>query len=107
MIVVRHRDLIVGLHVHEMEAVAVLVHVLVLAVLDEGALDLFGGLVALRQLDPVGNTAHVHLGRRGALAGMDILGSDDDSELAVDFDDIAFAERAGDDFHGFLDDVLG
>jgi hypothetical protein len=36
---------------------------------------------------------------------MDILGSDDNSELAVDFDDIAFAERAGDDFHGFLDDV--
>jgi hypothetical protein len=36
---------------------------------------------------------------------MDILGSDDNSELAIDFDDIAFAERAGDDFHGFLDDV--
>jgi hypothetical protein len=38
------------------------VHVLVLAVLDEGALDLFGGLKPQRQLDPVGNTPHVHLG---------------------------------------------
>jgi hypothetical protein len=35
---------------------------------------------------------------------MDILGGDDNSELAVDLDDIAFAERTGDDFHGFLED---
>ena len=28
---------------------------------------------------------------------------DDDAELAVDLDDIAFSQRAGDDFHGFLD----
>src|SRR4029079_55322 len=87
-----------------MKAVAVLVHLLIVTVLDESALDLFGGLKSQRQLDPVGNRTHVHLGHRGALAGMDILGGDDNSELAVDFDDIAFAERAGDDFHGFLDD---
>jgi hypothetical protein len=36
---------------------------------------------------------------------MDILGGDDDPELAVDFDDIALAERTGDDFHGFLGDL--
>ena len=68
------RDLVVGLHVHEMEAVAVLVHELVLAVLDEGALDLLGRLEAQRNLDPVGDPAHVHLGHRRALAGVDILG---------------------------------
>ena len=99
----RQRDLVVAFHVHEMEAVAVLVEVLVLAVLDEGALDLFGGLVAQRDLHAVGDPAHVDLGHRRALAGMDVLGRHDDAELAVDFDDIAFSERAGDDFHGFLD----
>jgi hypothetical protein len=33
---------------------------------------------------------------------MDALGGHDDPELAVDFDDIAFAQRTGDDSHGFL-----
>ena len=40
----RHGDLVVALHVHEVEAFAVLVHELVLAVLDKGPLDLIGGL---------------------------------------------------------------
>jgi hypothetical protein len=31
---------------------------------------------------------------------MDALDGYDDPELAVDIDDIAFSERAGDDFHG-------
>ena len=97
------RDLIVALHIHEMEAVAVLVHELVFAVLDEGALDLLGGLKPQRQLHPVGDPPHVHLGHRRALAGMDIFGGDDDAELAVNLNDIAFSQRAGDDFHGFLD----
>ena len=96
------RDLVVALHIHEMEAFAVLVHELVLAVLDEGALDLIGGLEAQRHLHAVGNAAHVHLGHRRAFAGVDVLGGDDDPELAVDFDDIAFTQRTGDDFHGFL-----
>jgi hypothetical protein len=33
---------------------------------------------------------------------VDILGGHDDPEFAVDFDDIAFPQRAGDDFHGIL-----
>ena len=37
---------------------------------------------------------------------MDILGGDDNSKSAVDLDDVALAERAGDDFHGFLDGGL-
>src|SRR5579862_1413788 len=96
------RDLVVALHIHEVEALAVLVHELVLAVLDEGALDLVGGLEPHRHLHAVGNAAHVHLGHRGALAGVDVLGGDNDPELAVDFDDIAFTQRTGDDSHGFL-----
>jgi hypothetical protein len=88
----RQRDLVVAFHVHEMEAVAVLVHVLMLAVLDEGALDLIGGLEAQRDLHAVGDPAHVHLGDRRALAGMDVLDGHDDPELAVDLDDIAFSQ---------------
>jgi hypothetical protein len=33
---------------------------------------------------------------------VDVLGGHDDPELAVDFDDIAFAQRTSDDSHGFL-----
>jgi hypothetical protein len=33
---------------------------------------------------------------------MDVLGGHHDPEFAFDFDDIAFAQRASDDFHGFL-----
>ena len=79
--------------------------ILVFAVLDEGALDLLGGLKAQRNLHAVGDPPDVHLGDRRAFAGMDILGRDDDAELAVDFDDIAFSQRAGDDFHGILGDL--
>jgi hypothetical protein len=31
---------------------------------------------------------------------VEAFGAEDDIELAVEFDDIAFAERAGDDSHG-------
>ncbi len=75
-----------------MEAIAVLVHVLVLAVLDEGPLDLLGRLKAQRDLHAVGDPPHVHLGDRSAFAGVDVLGGHDDPELAVDLDDIAFAQ---------------
>src|SRR6202035_2002169 len=95
-------NLVVALHIHEVEAFAVLVHELVLAILDEGALDLVGGLEPHRHLYAVGNAADVHLGHGGALAGVDVFGGDDDPELAVDFDDIAFTQRTGDDSHGFL-----
>src|SRR3984957_14742123 len=85
-----------------MEAFGVLVHELVFVVLDKGALDLIGGLEAQRHLHAIGNAAHIHLGHRCALAGMDALDGDNDPEFAVYFDDIAFSQRAGDDFHGFL-----
>ena len=83
-----------------MKAVAVLVKVLILAIFDIGALDLLGRLEALRHLYPIADAAHVDLRRRGTLAGVKAFGIEDGIELAVDFDDIAFAERAGDDFHG-------
>src|SRR6202023_360988 len=95
-------NLVVALHIHEVKTFAVLVHELVLAVLDEGALDLVGGLEPHRHLYAVGNAADVHLGHGGALAGVDVFGGDDGPELAVDFDDIAFTQRTGDDSHGFL-----
>jgi hypothetical protein len=37
---------------------------------------------------------------------MNALCGDDDAELAVDLHDIAFSQRAGDDFHRFLDVVV-
>ena len=75
-----------------MEAFAVLIHVLELAVLDEGAFDLIGGLVAQRHFHIVGDAAHVHLRDRRAFAGVDVLDGHDDPELAVDLDDIAFSQ---------------
>src|SRR5256885_13761578 len=82
-----------------MEAVRILEDVLVLAILDKGALDLLGGLVALRDLYAIADPAHVDLGGRGALARMEAFGGQNHVELAVHFHDIALAERAGDDFH--------
>ena len=82
-----------------MEPVAILVQVGEILFLHMGAFDLLGGLVALRGLYPVADPAHVDLGGRCALAGMETLGVEDDVELAFEFDDIALAERAGDDFH--------
>jgi hypothetical protein len=90
--VVRDHDLVVGLRVHEVGALAVLVEEGVLPVLHEGALDLLGGAVALRHLHAVRDAAHVELGHRGALAGVDVLGRQDDVEPAVDIDDVALAE---------------
>ena len=75
-----------------MEAVTVLVHELVLAVLHEGPFDLLGRLKAQRDLHAVGDAPHVHLRDRSAFAGVDVLGGHNDPELAVDLDDIAFAQ---------------
>ena len=69
------RDLVVVLRVHEVVALAVLVEEAVLPVLDEGALDLLGGAVALGDLHAVGDAAHVDLGHRRALAGMNVFGA--------------------------------
>ena len=69
-------------------------------VLDEGALDLLGGLEAIGHLHAVGDAPHVDLRRRRALARMEAFGRQNDAELAVlPLDDIAFANRACDDFH--------
>ena len=95
----RHLHLVVGFLVHEVEAVGILVEKAELVVLDMGALDLVGGLVALRGLHAVGNPAHIDLGGGGAFAGMKVFRGEDDIELAVDVDDIALAELAGDDLH--------
>ena len=103
----RQCDLVVVLHVHEMEAVAVLIKELVFAVFHMGAFDLLGRLVALCHLYAVADPTHVDLGGGRALAGVEALGIENDVELAVEIDDIAFAERAGDDFHGEFSSIVG
>ncbi|MNC97413.1 hypothetical protein D3C83_150600 [compost metagenome] len=70
-------------------------------ILDMGALDLVGGLVALRCLHAVRNPAHIDLGCRGALAGMKIFCGQNDIEPAVDIHDIALTERRSDDLHDY------
>ena len=45
---------------------------------DEGALDLIGGLVAFGHLGAVADSAHFDLADRGSLAGMDVLGAQND-----------------------------
>ena len=82
-----------------MEAFAIVVEERVFAILDDGALDLLDGLVALRNLHAVADPAHVDLGGRRALAGMEALGGQNDVELAVDIENIALADRAGDNLH--------
>ena len=78
-----------------------------LAILHVGAFDLLGRLEALRHLHAVADAAHVDLRGRGPLAGMEAFGVEDGVELAVEFDDIALAERAGDDFHGEFSSITG
>src|SRR5690349_1698143 len=87
---------------HEVEAVAVLVEVIEVAVFDGGLLDLVGGLVALGHLHAIADTAHFDLADRGSLAGMDVFGAEDDIEPAVLLDDVALADRTGDDSQGFF-----
>ena len=98
MISFEHLDLVVGLVVHEVEAVGVLVEVVEIVVLDGRLLDLVGGLVALRNLYPVADSAHFDLADRSSLAGMDVLGGQNHVKLAVLLDDVALANRTGDDF---------
>ncbi len=94
-----HRDLVVVFRVHEVVPVAVLVQEVVVPLVDEGALELLGGAVALGHLHAIGDAAHVELADGRALAGMDVLGGQDHIELAVDLDDIALSQGAGLDFH--------
>ena len=73
-------------------------------VLDVGALDLVGRLVALGRFHAIRQAAHVDLRGRRAFAGVEAFRVENDVELAVEIDDIAFAKRTGDDFH---DGILG
>ncbi|MNV80013.1 hypothetical protein D3C71_1735900 [compost metagenome] len=76
-----------------MEAFGIFIEEGVLAVFDEGALDLFGRAVALGDLHAVGNAAHVDLGDRRALARVEVLGGKNDIELAVNVENVALADR--------------
>src|SRR5947209_9272740 len=96
--VLRYLHLVVGLGVHEMEAVGIFVEVIEIVVLDGRLLDLVGGLVAFRDLYPVADPAHFDLADRGSLARMDVLRGANDVKLAVLLDDVALANRTGDDF---------
>src|SRR3954451_6552699 len=73
-----HLDLVIGFRVHEVETVTVFIEIGEVALFDRGLLDLVGGLVALGDLYPVRDSAHLDLADRGALAGMDVLGGHDD-----------------------------
>src|ERR1700730_2141249 len=97
--VLRDGNLIVIFHVHEMEAVAILVEELEFAFLHKGPLDLIGGLVALRGLHAIAQSSHIYLGNWRSLAWVDVFGGQDHIEPAVEVDDVSLAERAGDDFH--------
>src|SRR5262249_53271644 len=99
-------DLVIGLGVHEVKAVAILIEVVEIAVLDGGLLDLIGGLVALGHLHAVADAAHLDLADRGSLAGMDVFGAEDDVELAILLNDVALADRTGDDSQGFFPELL-
>src|SRR5262249_14458420 len=77
-----------------------------LAIFHVGALDLLGRLEALRHLHAVADAAHIDLGGGGPLAGMKAFGVEDDVELALEFDDIALPERAGDDSHGEVSSIV-
>jgi glycerol kinase len=69
----------------------------------ETVVDLFGGAIALRNLHAVRDAAHVQLGDRRALAGVDVLGVEDHVELAVHIDDGTLPQRAGGNFsHEFV-----
>ena len=98
-----HRDLVVGLGVHEVVAVTVGVEEVEVLVLDKSALDLLGGLEAVRDLHAVGQAAHVDLGRGRALAWMEALSRENDTELPIlSLDDVALANRACNNSHDLV-----
>src|SRR5437762_10747749 len=89
-----------------MEAVGVLVEVVEVVILDRRPLDLVGGLVASRNLHPVADASHFDLADRGSLAGMDVFGGQNHVKLAVLLDDVALANRTGDDFQSCFPEFL-
>ena len=107
--VVVNGDLLVVGGLHEVVALAVIVEELVLALVDVGLLDHFDGAPAADHLHAVRHAAHVDVGHRVALAGVDVLGGENDVQVAVLLDDVAFAQRRGDDLdhYFFLVRALG
>ncbi len=71
----------------------VLEQVVVVLLVEVGALHLVGRAVALGHLHAVGDAAHFQMRDGRALAGMDVLGVDDDGELAVEIEHVALAHR--------------
>ncbi len=72
------QELVVVLVVHEVETVTIFIEVVEIAVLDERAFDLIGGLVASGDLYAVADPAHFDLADRSSLAGVDVLRRQDD-----------------------------
>src|SRR6266481_6969417 len=89
-----------------MEAVGVLIEVVEVLILDRCLLDLVGGLVASRNLHAVADPAHFDLADRGSLAGVDVFGGQNHIKLAVLLDDVALANRTGDDFQSCFPEFL-
>ena len=78
------------------------------AFVDEGALDLFCGTITLGYLHAVADAAEVQLRGWCALARKGAVGSEDDIELAIDIDDVALAQSAGQNFrHGIREGERG
>src|SRR5262249_12896880 len=102
-----HMDLIIGLRVHEYEMVAIAIKIGVGALVDEGALEAVGRLVALVYFHSIRDTAHLQLGDRRSLAGMDVLRRQHDIKLAVLLDDVAFADIARDNRNHLQSSNLG
>src|ERR1700682_6680077 len=89
-----------------MEAVGVLIEIVEVVILDRRLLDLVGGLVALRNLHAVADAAHFDLADRGSLAGRNVLGGQNHVKLAVLLNNVALANRTGDDFQSCFPDIL-
>ena len=98
--IIRNIQLLIAGIIHEVIAVAIGIEIAEFIVFDESALDLFGRLVAHAGLHAIRQAAHVDLGRGRALAGVEALSGEDDIEIAVFvLNDVALADRTGDDSH--------
>src|SRR5260370_114281 len=102
----RPPELIVGVGIHEVEAVGVFIEIVEVVILDGRLLDLVGGLVALGNFYAVANSAHFDLADRCSLAGVDVLGGENHVKLAVLLDHVALANRTGDDFQSCFPEFL-
>ena len=81
-----------------MKAVGIFIEIIEVVILDGRLLNLVGGLVALGNFHAVADSTHFDLADRCSLAGMDVLGGENHVKLAVLLDDVALANRTGDDF---------